>query len=202
MKKKSKLMLGASLLVVPTVIYATVTTVDDLDVRHSGDTANTVSNSSTAIGYNNTASSRSLAVGSHHNVQSWSFAVGSSNTVKKHSGAVGYLHYVNHTVTGDYPRASFAVGTWNKVHGNDNLVSGWNNDVTANQAGAIGSALNNTNNHSLVVGKNNEDKDGIQFAVANGADANNRSNSFEVHLNGDVIINNAQGDIDEGIFGN
>ena len=208
MKRKNKIILGASLLIIPTVIYATVTHVDELDVRVPSETANTVIHGSSAIGYNNFSSWWSLTAGAHNWAHEDSFAAGHTNDVKNMSGAIGMGNNVNYDAPTQYPRHSFAAGSSNVVLGNSSFASGYNNDVAADQAIALGNGLLATTDNSTIVGKYNDDKAGVSFVVGNGVDDSNRSNALEVHTNGDVIVSGslileqAQGDISMGSFGN
>ena len=72
----------------------------------------------------------------------------------------------------------------------------------ASGSAAIGTFLNNPNSNSLVVGKWNKFESGAYFVVGNGPNGSNKKNAFEVHSNGDVIVNEPQGDIPMGIYGN
>ena len=201
MKRQHKLILGTALLVVPTVIYATVTRVDDLDVRHTNKTVNTISNGSAAIGYNSHSNSWSLTVGSHNKALDNSFSSG-TNEVRNFGGAIGHSNNVNYDATGQYPRHSFAAGLSNTVLGNSSFASGSYGDINADNATALGKGITIAHHKAVVVGEYNEDKADVRFAVGNGDDSSNRSNALEVYKNGDVIINKAQGDIGMGGFGN
>lgn len=117
------------------------------------------------------------------------------------SGAVGLYNEVNYAAPTGSPRGSFAVGYYNNIFGNYCQTSGAYNDITADYTTTLGYALEATTNNATIVGKYNEDKAGVLFVVGQG-DSIVRKNALEVHDDGSVIINQAQGDIDMGGFGN
>lgn len=200
MKLNKKLTAGTFLLV-PAVVYATVTTFSNLEVSENTSQPNTIYAGSASTGYNNQSSYHSLVLGAHSLAHNSSLSVGHTNESKNLSAAVGYLNNVNKDDNSGTIARSMAVGTTNYILSSDSFASGWNNDVTANQAMALGYALVNAETRSTVVGEYNAAKNDVRFVVGNG-DSGSRSNALEVYKNGDVIINKEQGDISMGAFGN
>lgn len=199
MKRKNKLILGAALLVLPTVIYATVTQVDDLAV---GNVANSPSSNSAVVGINNHASYTSMSVGVSGWTHEYSLVAGHSNRAKNMSVALGWQNDVNYAASGQYPRHALASGLLNDVLGNSSFATGYNNDVTADNCSVLGKGLVSTTDNATTVGQYNENKAGVLFVVGKGTSGSARSNALEIHDDGSVIINQSQGDIDMGSFGN
>ena len=81
--------------------------------------------------------------------------------------------------------------------GSSSLAVGFNNRVAGEQSAALGEGLVVRSRNALAVGRFNatsgESGDAV-FAVGIGT-AEERANAFEVHANGDVVINKPQGDI-------
>lgn len=200
MKNKNKPILGLIVLAIPATAYAVLTNLDDLSVGNTQ--SNNVYANSTGIGYNSHASWHSLTSGGYNFAHDLSFAAGHSNDVKNISGAIGWQNNVNYDATGQYPRYAFATGVLNYVLGNGSFASGRMNDITADESAAIGEGIVITDDNATVVGTYNEDKASVRFVVGVGADGVSRSNALEVHDDGSVIINQAQGDISMGGFGN
>ncbi len=188
-----------ALLAISGVVYATTTSFDEVDV--GVDIPHTVTGGSLAVGNDNQSSYKSLATGSYSFAHNNSFTAGHTNKAHIMSGAVGYLNNVN-VGSSSYPRSAFAAGTINTVYGSDSVAFGHGNDIAASYSSAMGKGLLITTNKTNVVGEYNEDTVGadMRFVVGNG-DSGSRSNAFEVHKDGSVIINQSQGDIDMGGFG-
>lgn len=158
---------------------------------------NRVVGRSLAAGTKNYASQDSIAIGRGNHSVSWGGSVGHSNTTRTFCFATGFNNKVNE---GTSFRSSFAAGNFNFISADQSFASGLGNDVIGDYAGAIGAYLINNENESVVVGAYNEVKTDLQFSVGIG-DSSGRSNALEVYKDGSVMINEPQGDIPMGIYG-
>jgi len=202
-RNKKTLFICGACLAIPAALYAVVTQYEDVEIRQNTDAVNTVDEGSLAVGYTNNADKRSVSIGTYNSTYNRALAVGHGSWVGNYSGAVGQGHQVNwHTTPSGYPRNSFATGNYNSVLGSESFAAGRSNDVTAHRSSVMGYGIVVTEDDAVVVGKFNEDKSGVQFVVGNGGYYTSRKNAFEVHKNGDVIVNKEQGDISMGGFGN
>ena len=183
---------------IPAVIYAANVTGDNLDIGLVG---NSQVAAGATIGTNNQSHFRSLTVGGGNKAFEYSLSVGSANDARDLSFAVGQSNTVN-VGAGQYPRRAMAVGYGNVVEAEDAACIGRSNAQNGYQGALIGMGLSNSADMATVVGSYNIDRAGVRFVVGDGEDADNPSNAFEVHDNGDVVIPKRQGDVLMGPFGN
>ena len=150
-----------------------------------------------AAGFNNVASGiNSVAFGSSKASDDYSFAIGNDS---KAEGSSSIAMGISSTASG---YASVAMGASNTASGYASVAMGENNTASAGYSVAMGQNsialeqysmamgqnIQNPNNASLVIGDNNNATNNVENDVVFQV-ARNFANRFEVHGNGQLLIN-------------
>ena len=95
-----------------------------------------------------------------------------------------------------------SVGASNTLFGQNQAFFGTSNSGGSNNSVLIGTSCNPPGTDSLVVGRFNSTSgtNGALFLVGRGTAFNDKKNALEVYDDGRVIINEVQGDLDNGPF--
>lgn len=120
------------------------------------------------------------------------FVLVSENSIT--TGTANTIHASNSVATG---RENIIYGDYSFVSGRNNTV-GYSSIVAGTSShsegfeytAALGGYIEIGNNYQVVVGKYNEQKSDVRFAVGNGESANERNNAFEVTMSGLTKANN------------
>ena len=179
--------------------------------------ANTAEEAMIVVGYGNTLrhDDDPMTTNFVENGPENSIAVGALNTAQNNRGDGSAL-----IGSGNYGAAMYqsaAIGKGNSAIGHHAFSIGYDNEVyqihsnpavrVVSSGAAIGVGLYVKNQEACTaVGRYNtkyEEADAVAFAVGTGTSdhVDDRESAFEVHLNGDVVLSRAQGDIAMGSFG-